>query len=57
MCAKLYWSKKMSTGSAVIMITTYCWVCNIMDIMCVKTQKKGGKGIKLYSSVSICHQK
>ena len=55
-CAKLYWAEEMTIGSTIIMIATFYSVCNLMDVMYIKIQKKKkGKGINLYSSLSICH--
>lgn len=34
----------MTIGSTIIMIATYYSVCNIIDVMCIKIQKKKGKG-------------
>lgn len=44
--AKLYWAEEMTIGSTIIMIATYYSVCNLMDVMYIKIQKKKRKGNK-----------
>ena len=39
-CAKLYWAEEMTIGSTIIMIATFYSVCNLMDVMYIKIQKK-----------------
>ena len=53
------WAKEMTTDGKVIIVTMYCWVCNInrcnITIYTIIPQK-GGKGIELFRSIiSIYH--
>lgn len=40
---KLYWAKKVATDSKAIIITMYCWICNINRYTMHKSITKCGK--------------
>ena len=45
MGTKLHWTKKMTTDGRVIIMTMYCWVCNIIGVIFVAIiPQKRGKG-------------